>query len=259
MAKTTKIVSSTQDHLDIEDVRDDMLILKDGRVAIILETSAVNFSLLSEVEQDAKINAFAGLLNSINYNLQIVVHTENVDVSKYIVTLEKYLNAQTSEKIKFQIQNYIEFIKNLIKKNEVLDKRFYVVIPYVPFGVKRTSPLRQIFGKPDHIVNIASLMENAKLDLYPKKDGIVKLLMRMGIKTRQLRTEEVIKLFFKLYNTDSGVLPKARFAEEEYTAGIVSSHDDFSGSSNDLDDLIGTTPEAKPQSTNMPFNGSNNS
>ncbi len=216
-----RIMSTTQDHLDIEDVRDDMMVLKDGRVCIILETSAVNFSLLSEIEQDAKIAAFAGLLNSINYNLQIVVHTESVDVSKYIVTLENYKNKQTSEKIKYQISNYIEFIKNLIKKNDVLDKRFYVVIPYIPYGVKRTSPLRQVFGKPNRILDLGRLLETAKLDLYPKKDGIVKLLIRMGIKTRQLTTEEIIKLFYKLYNSEGNTLPKSRFTEDDVLAAVV--------------------------------------
>lgn len=226
MANRT-ILASTQDHLDIEDIRDDMVILKDGRVVIILETTAVNFSLLSEMEQDAKVTAFAGLLNSINYNLQIVVHTENVDISKYIVTLENYMQKQTYPKVKYQIQMYIEFIKNLIEKNEVLDKRFYVIIPYIPYGVKRTSPLRQIFGKPDRILNMNRLIENAKVDLYPKKDAIIKLLMRMGIKSHQLNSEEAIKLFFKLYNPDSGFLPKSNFTEEDYTADIVIGKDEY--------------------------------
>lgn len=241
MAMTTKssqpIIASTQDHLDIEDIQDDLVILKDGRVCLILETSAVNFSLLSEVEQDAKIKAFAGLLNSINFNLQIVIHTESVDISRYVVTLEKYLRDQTNPLIRHQIQDYTEFIKNLIKRNDVLDKRFYVILPYIPYGVKRTSPLRQIFGKPDKILNVSSLLEKAKLDLYPKKDGVIKLLMRMGLRSRQLNSEEVIKLFFKLYNVDSGFLPKTRFIDDEFTAGVVG----YEGRAIDLNDANDAT------------------
>jgi hypothetical protein len=221
MAKQQQPFASTQDHLDIEDIKDDLLILKNGQVNIILETSAVNFSLLSEIEQDAKVAAFAGLLNSINYNLQIVVHTENVDISKYLITLEKYLKQQASERIRFQIQNYIDFIKNLIKRNDVLDKRFYVVIPYIPYGVKKTSPLRQLFGKQERILEINKLIDKAKLDLYPKKYGIIKLLLRMGIKSRQLSNQEIVKLFYKLYNIDSGYLPKAKFSMEDFTTEVT--------------------------------------
>lgn len=216
------IGASTQDHLDIEDVRDDLLILKDGRVSLVIETSAVNFSLLSEVEQDAKITAFAGLLNSINYNLQVVVHTETVDISKYLATLEQYMIKQSSERIRYQIRDYLEFIKNIIKRNDVLDKRFYVVLPYIPFGVKRTSPLRQFFGKPNRIVDLDKLLERAKLDLYPKKDAVIKLLQRMGIRSRQLATEEIIRLFYKLYNIENTALPKTELPQEEYMTGLVS-------------------------------------
>lgn len=228
MSNKNKIIASTQEHLDVEDIKDDLLILKDGRVSLILETSAVNFSLLSEVEQDSKITAFSGLLNSINFNLQVVVHTETVDVSKYIVTLQKYLNQQKSEKIRFQIENYIDFIKNLIKKNDVLDKHFYIVLPYIPYDVKRTSSLKQVFKKPDKILNIEKLIERAKLDLYPKKDNIMKLLLRMGIRSRQLTGDEMIKLFYKLYNAESGFVPKVNFTEDDYSAGIVGYEDTFS-------------------------------
>lgn len=240
-----KVFASTQDHLDIEDVKEDMLVLKDGRVCIIIETSAVNFSLLSEVEQDSKISAFAGLLNSISYNLQIVVHTESVDVSKYIIMLQKYMTQQKSDKIRYQIENYIEFIKNLIKKNDVLDKRFYVVIPYIPYGIKRTSPLKQFFQKPDKIIEMEKLIERAKLDLYPKKDNMMKLLLRMGIKSRQLSGEEIIKLFYKLYNTENNFIPKVHFSEEDYVAGVVGSN-----TKNNLQDNIDKSQIYKNESEN---------
>lgn len=222
MAKLSKkIIASTQEHLDIEDVKEDILILKDGRTCVIIETSAVNFTLLSEVEQESKIAAFAGLLNSINFNLQIVVHTENVDVSKYIITLEKYYEKQKNDKIKYQIRNYIEFIKNLIKRNDVLDKRFFIVIPYVPYGVKKTSPLAQIFKKPDKIYDMDKLVEKSKVDLYPKRDSVMKLLLRLGIRSRQLSGEEIVKLFYKLYNTELGYIPKVHFSEEDYEYGMI--------------------------------------
>ena len=103
---------STQEHLNIEDIVDDMVVLKNGVAAIILETSALNFDLLSEEEQDARIVAFANLLNGFDYPIQISVRTVRTDVSEYIKKLEEYKNRQISKALMRQMEIYIQLLNS---------------------------------------------------------------------------------------------------------------------------------------------------
>ncbi len=219
--------ASTQSHLDIEDIRDDLVILKNGKVDLVLETTAINFSLLSEMEQDARINGFAGLLNSLNFPLQVFIHTESVDITKYIAKIKEYKKNAKNEKIALQIDYYLDFIKGLIEKNEVLDKRFFLIIPYYPETLKKTNPIKTAMGKEERILNIDGLIEKAKIELIQRKDTLIKLLLRMGLRTKQLTTEDLINLFYKLYNSDSISLNTIKSPKEDFLAPIVSSEVDF--------------------------------
>jgi len=216
-------VVTTQQHLDIEDIRDDLLILKSGVVTLVMETSSLNFDLLSEVEQDARITAFAGVLNSLTFPLQILINTQKKDVSSYIEKLRIHKEKQISSALARQIEIYMQFIKNLTVRNEVLDKRFFIAIPTIVGEVTRTSIWKQLFGKPVKITNLAAVIESAKTQLYPKRDHIIKQLKRMQIHSRQLTTDELIKLFYSLYDPDRSGLERLNLRSEEFTTGIVSS------------------------------------
>jgi len=195
------IFASTQDHLDIIDIRDDMLILKNNRVSLVIQTSAVNFALLSENEQDTRILAFAGLLNSINYPLQVIVRTKKIDISNYITYLEEYLKTPMSVGRKTAMTVYLKFVKNLIVKNEILDKKFYVVVTYSNMPIR---PVKLSLGKKTKqtMSQIATelLLEQAKLNLYPKRDHLIRQLLKMGITSFQLEADSLKKLFFDVYN-----------------------------------------------------------
>jgi hypothetical protein len=197
------IVASTQDHLDLLDIRDDYIVLKSGTVAAILETTAVNFYLLSEIEQESKIMAFAGLLNSLNFYIQVMIHTQRVDIGKYLVFLDEQKGIIKDENKKYQLELYRNFIKNLIQKNNVLDKKFYVVIPYTTsIKVTRTS-FSMMIGKTQNHIDIDQAIKDAKPQLEPKKDVIMKLLGGMGVRSKQLKNNELTRLFYNLYNRDS--------------------------------------------------------
>ncbi len=216
--------STTQSHLDIEDIRENLVILKNGNVALILETSALNFELLSEEEQDARILNFAGLLNSLTYLIQIVVHTERTDVSKYLERLRSVQAKQNSRDIQRQIEIYIRFIKNLTVNNEVLDKRFFVVIPALFRAVKKPSLISSLFGRGGEVqVNIEKVLSRAQLELYPKRDHLTKLLKRMGLEVKQLNTDELIKLFYSMYDPDKASYSQVNLTKSQYTADIIRS------------------------------------
>jgi len=198
------IKSSTQDHLDIETIQDNLVILKDGSCCLVLQTTAVNFSLLSEGEQDAIIYAYAGLLNSLTFPIQIIIRSQRKNVSSYLALLQAQEVKIQNPKLKNQLQKYSQFIQKIVKENEVLDKKFYIVIPFSALELGITSTLSSaVKKKPGLPFDKEHILEKAKASLFPKRDHILGQLTRLGLKAKQLVTPELIKLFYLYYNPHS--------------------------------------------------------
>lgn len=199
------IRGSTQDHLEVADIRDDLVILKDGSVALLIKVSAVNFGLLSESEQEAMIFAYAGLLNSLNFAIQIVIRSQRKDISHYVASLEESEKKQTNQLLKEQIKKYREFIVQTVRDNNVLDKKFYIVIPFssleLGVGSATTSviPIKKKQGLP---TSLDRILEKSKLALLPKRDHILRQVGRLGLRAKQLTTSELVELFYDIYNHD---------------------------------------------------------
>lgn len=195
------IRASTQEHLPIEDIREDLIVLKDGSCCLIIEASAINFGLLSEKEQEAMIFAYAALLNSLSFPIQILIRSTRKDVSAYLKLLSEQEKKMKKPALKKQLAKYKKFVEETVKKNEILDKDFYVVIPFsaLELGAVKTavSIIKKTKGLP---FPKAYIIERAKTNLAPKRDHLVKQFNRLGIKTRQLKTKELINLFFEIYN-----------------------------------------------------------
>lgn len=216
------IRASTQEHLEIEDIKDDLVLMKDGSCCLILLTTAINFGLLSEKEQDATIYAYAALLNSLTFPVQIVIRSQRKDVTAYLKLIDLELAKQTNKLLHEQIQKYRHFIEEIVKKNNVLDKEFLAIIPFsaLELGVAKTlttaiNPQKK-GGLPfekDYI------LEKAKMALIPKRDHLIRLFNRLGLKTRQLKTQELIQLFYKTYNP--GVEGQRLAVSQEYTTPMV--------------------------------------
>jgi len=212
---------STQEHLEIEDIIDDLVLLKNGMVSLVMQTTAVNFELLSEREQDAKITAFAGLLNSLTFQMQIVIKTERTDVSNYIDNLRTYKSKQISNALKKQIDIYMKFINNLTFNREVLAKNFFIAIPEVIGTVQRTSMIKQLFGKQNKIVNKKKLIDAAKIKLYPKRNHLRKQFKRMGLASRQLNQAELVRLYYTMYDPDKLGTEHLNLATNEITTSLI--------------------------------------
>jgi hypothetical protein len=203
-----RATASTQEHLGIKDVRDDLIITSRGSAAMVLQTSSINFDLLAEYEQDNKIFAFAGLLNSLNFRIQILVRTKRIDISNYI----DYLKAnkeegQKSEGLKKQLEIYTNFVQKLIIQTDVLDKTFYIIVPYSPGApIPGANILDARKNKEEEQkakqMKTDRFLEKAKIFLYPKRDHILKQLGRMGLFGHQLTTKELLSEFYTIYNPD---------------------------------------------------------
>ncbi len=185
-------MSSTQDFLAIKDIKEDLVLLSDGSFALIIQTSAVNFDLLSETEQMAIIGSFAGLLNSLSFSIQIFIRSKRLDISAYLKTLEEAEGKQSNPLLSAMMQYYRSFVATIIRENEVLDKQFYVILSISPLELGVMGNAEKNFQKAVTI-------------LTPRKDHIVKQLGRIGLKSIQLTNEKLIKLFFDLYN-DSNII-----------------------------------------------------
>ncbi len=200
-----KVTVPTQDHLEIQDVMDDLALTKSGSVVLIMRTNAVNFDLLSEQEQDNKIYGFAGLLNSLNFHIQILIMTERIDISNYVDYLGNQLQREMSEGLRRQLDIYRHFIRDLIVTNYVLDKKFYIVIPYNPGGtavvgakLSKKQDVQEVITKEQKM----KLFEQGAIFLYPKRDHVLKQLGRMGLMGHQLSSDEIIQLFYNTYNPE---------------------------------------------------------
>lgn len=182
------IVATTQEHLDIETIQNDLVILKSGVCSMVIKSSAINFGLLSEEEQDATIYAYAGLLNSLSFPIQIVVKSEKKDISGYLELLTLQEQRLKDGILKERMQKYRQFVETTITEQNVLDKKFYVVISYTPVTLS---------GK---ITIDVELIGRAKVDLEPRRDHIIKQLTRIGLISEQLNSQSLIKLFHSYYN-----------------------------------------------------------
>ena len=167
-----QIDSTTQLFLDIFDITNDLVILKDGTSSLILTVDAMNFGLLAEEEQDSIMYAYAGLLNSLNYPIQIVIKSKTKDVTGYLQLLKDQEDKATNRLQQHRIMKYREFVSNLIRERNVLDKKFYVTIPAKPIelGLLPVSSVLPGQSQTDiSTVDKSMLIEKAKGILEPKE------------------------------------------------------------------------------------------
>jgi len=224
--KIPKTQSTTQEHLDILDIQGDLVLLKSGNAALVLETTSVNFDLLSEREQDSMISAYAAMLNSLSFPIQVLIRSRKLDLSNYLSWIDEQAHATTQANpyLKEKISSYKNFIISLVQKGEVLDKRFYVIIPHTErAGISSPSFLDFLLGrKPKELrINKAALLDRAKIDLAPKRDHLVRQLDRLGIKTKQLTTPELIGLFYEIYNPEAARVQHIAGGAGNYTSVMV--------------------------------------
>lgn len=199
------IRSTTQAFTEIADVANNIVLFADGSAALIIATSAVNFGLLSEKEQEAIIYAYAGLLNSLSFPIQILIRSQHKDVTAYLHLLEEQEKKQKHPKLAKSIHDYRLFVASTVKEKEVLDKKFYIVVPFSSLEIG-VSP-KVLFGSAKKGLPYPKeyIYEKASTFLLPKRDHILRLLGRLGLKGTQLDNEHIIKLFFNAYNPGSPI------------------------------------------------------
>ena len=199
---TAPIRATTQNFVEIDAIEDEIAILKDGSAALVIETTAVNFGLLSEEEQDALIYAYAAFLNSLSFPIQIAIMSKRMDISSYLNEVINEENKQTDPIIKTQLKKYHSFIQSIVKENKVLEKRFYIIVPFNPLELGAKGAL---IGGNKKSLNFSRdyILSRAKASLLPKKDHVLRQIARIGLKGRILSSQELAELFYNIYNPPS--------------------------------------------------------
>ena len=198
MAKSArKINATTQKFTEIQDIVDDVVILSGGSACLIIEVTATNFALLSAEEQDSKIYSYAALLNSLSFPIQILIRSKKLDISSYIKLLEAEAKKTQNQMLAEQIRLYKDFVSELVKVNTVLDKKFYIAVPF--------SYLEKGIGAAAGTVSkksfdVSSFAQSAKSALHSKAESIHSQLGRLNLRARTLGKEELVKLFYEIYN-----------------------------------------------------------
>ena len=172
---TSPVKASTQSFIEIEEIKDDVILMKDFSAATVVEISAVNFWLLSQEEQGSIIYSYAGLLNSLSFPIQILIISKRMDISSYLDYLENRISKQMNELLKNRLASYREFIKAIVKINTVLEKRFFFVVPFSPLELG-------ISGANTSSLNKEYVLSRAKTSLYPKRDNLIRLLAKIGLR-----------------------------------------------------------------------------
>jgi hypothetical protein len=195
---------STQDYLDIDEIKGDIVLLKNGGMRAVLMCSSINFALKSSQEQEAVIAAYQQFLNSLDFPLQVVINSPAMDISDYLQFLDERYREQQNELLKIQIADYREFVKELVKVTGVMSKRFFVVIPFSAMESKEDGALTKIstaFSGNKNLKGMESKdFHKYKAQLWQRVNHVVHGLGGMGVKAEPLKTQELIELFFSLYN-----------------------------------------------------------
>ncbi|TSC68379.1 MAG: hypothetical protein G01um101472_2 [Parcubacteria group bacterium Gr01-1014_72] len=196
---------ATQDFVPIEEVRDGIVMLRGAGMRAVVLASSLNFALKSEDEQNAIIAQFQAFLNSLDFSIQIFVESRRLDIRPYVALLEDRYKKQTADLLKIQIREYMAFIRHFTETVSIMTKTFFVVVPYAPTLIKAAAGIPiaiPSLGKRGGATPEARTLafEENRTQLQQRVAVVMQGLQRCGVRTAQLGTEEVVELFYKLFN-----------------------------------------------------------
>ncbi len=218
-AKKNKSLS-TQRYLQFAGVKDNTLILKNGGLRAVMEVSSVNFSLKSEEERDSIINSYQQFMNSLDFPVQILVRSRKLDIDNYLEDLRQKMRNLKNVLLQEQMKDYIEYVQKLVEYSDIMEKRFFVVIPQNPSRAEKTSLISKFLAyiMPDDtvmdILKRRKEFKSLKNQLDQRANVVETALGNCGLGINQLKTEEIIELFYQVYNPQLARAQKMGTIEE---------------------------------------------
>ncbi|MFA5021204.1 MAG: TraC family protein [Patescibacteria group bacterium] len=201
--RASKSTPSTQKYLQIAEIRDDTIIMKDGSIRSVLLASSINFALKSEDEQNAIVSAYVNFLNSMDSPMQILIQSRKLDLEQYLNYLKEAQAKQTNDLLKMQMAEYQQYITELVELGNIMTKRFYVIVPFEPFN----SKMRGFWSRAGDVLSptsVANISQKAfaarQRELFTIVDRVMSGLAGMGLRAQVLDTQALIELFYNTYN-----------------------------------------------------------
>ena len=196
--------AATQEFVPIKEIRDGVVILKDGGLRAILLTSSLNIALKSNDEQTAILLQFQNFLNSLDFSLQIVIQSRRLDIRPYLNLLEERAKSQMEDLMKIQIREYIDFIRTFTETTNIMTKHFFLIIPYAPPILKAGKLPFSNNKKTSADTRTLENFEEAKTQLEQRVGIVSQGLSRLGLRTVRLGTEEMVEVFYRIFNPGEG-------------------------------------------------------
>lgn len=202
----------TQSFLPISEIRDDLLIMQDGTLRAYLAVSSTNFDLKNQEEQDALIYSYQRFLNGLDFPIQILMQSRRMDISKYIEKLKVLVENQTNELLRIQTTEYIDFIDRLVESANIMNKNFYVVVPY-DLSINPSAPgfFTKLFKNTSQsqITDRVGNFEKYRTTIEERTGSVSNGLSSVGLRVSRLNTDQIIELLYNSYNFEAGPIIQA--------------------------------------------------
>jgi type IV secretory pathway VirB4 component len=228
--------NSTQNSLQIAEIRDGIVIMNDGSFRSVIMLKSINFDLMSQQEQEAVEFAYQGFLNSLYFPVQIFVRSQKVDLQPYIERLDKIRTEHDNMLLAMLMEDYLIYIDQLARQTNIMDKKFYIIIPFFPHpeSAKKAvaadsknfiTGLASMFNTSEtHVVVNEVDLENAKSELRNRVQAVLSGLAQCGVQGLPLDTQELIELYYDTYNPDTATRQQLKNFND-LTADIVQKGD----------------------------------
>lgn len=195
--------SPTQKYLDVAEIKENVVVLKNGAFRCVLAVSAINYELKSTDEQDAIVSHYQNFLNSVDFPIQILISSRRLNMDNYLEFLSEKEKVQSNELLRFQISEYRNFISQLVGATNIMDKNFYIVVPFSPVENQEKGfwgKMFSFFNPKKEILEKRENFETVKSQLFQRAEHIIAGLAGIGLRIVPLETQELIELLFNAYN-----------------------------------------------------------
>lgn len=210
----------TQIYLRVAEIRDNTVVLKNGGVRSVLRVSSINFNLKSEEEQNAIIYSYQGFLNTLEFPIQIVIRSKKLDIDDYLDKLRKLGEKQTNPLLQTQTYEYVEYIAKIIEYADIMEKEFFVTVPYDPARAQKPNVLQKFFQSMNQKDTYETIkrrheeFEELKKNLNQRVSSIRIGLENCGLKVEELNTQQLIELFYSIHNPTVSRFEKIKNLED---------------------------------------------
>ena len=196
------VQATSQQFLEIEQIREGVMILRNKALRGVIMVSSLNFALKSEEEQNAIIYQFQNFLNSLDFSIEIVVQSRRLNITGYLNKLKELEEAQENELLKIQTAEYQKFIRDLITGGAIMSKNFFVVVPFTLIEIPGMKAVKGVLGKQPTAILSEEQFQRAKTQLWQRMELVALGLRRCGLQCIPLNTSELIELFWSLYHPE---------------------------------------------------------